>query len=335
MCYIRPVSAPSRLLVVGVLGIGLISVSMGAVLVRLSQEAPSLAIAAWRMTWASVLLAPWFLWERRRPGGIHWSRLHLLSGLSLALHFAFWISSLRYTSVAVSVLLVDTSPVIVAGLSRLFLNERLTWRGLSGLALTIGGSILLLHNDLQTLGDWRGPALALAGAGGVAVYLMVGRKLRAQASLVQYVFPTYLTAAVALVLLVPAAGLPLTGFSASTWGFLFLLGLVPQCLGHTSYNWSLRYLPATLVATLTLAEPVLAGLAAWWLLGELPPAGMLPGGLLVAAGILLVTAGGVATRPPAPRSPDGSHPDVARTSGWPAQPNDLRQASGRAKASPE
>jgi drug/metabolite transporter (DMT)-like permease len=321
--------------VVGVLGIGLTSVSMGAVLVRLSQEAPSLAIAAWRMTWASVLLAPWFLWERKRHAGVPWSGLHLLSGLALALHFAFWISSLRYTSVAVSVLLVDTSPVVVAGLSRLFLNERLTRRGLAGLTLTIGGSILLFQNDLQTLGDWRGPALALAGAVGVAVYLMVGRKLRAQASLLQYVFPTYLTAAIALLLLVPASGLPLTGFSVPTWGFLFLLGLVPQCLGHTSYNWSLRYLPATLVATLTLAEPILASLAAWWLLGELPPAGMLPGGVLVAAGILLVTAGGVATRPPAPRSPGGWRPEVARSSKWPAQPNDPPPASAQAKASRE
>ncbi len=294
-----------------VLGVGLTAVSLGAVLVRLSQEAPSLVIAAWRMTWASALLLPFFLTERRRNAGTVWTRWHLVSGLALALHFAFWISSLRYTSVAVSVLLVDTSPVVVAALSRLFLNERLTGRGIAGLALTIGGSILLFRNDLETLGDWRGPALALAGAVGVAIYLMLGRKLRAQVSLLQYVFPTYLTAAAALLLLVPAAGLPWTGFSTTTWVFLFLLGLVPQCIGHTSYNWSLRYLPATLVATLTLAEPVLAALAAWWLLEEVPPAGMLPGGLLVACGILLVTLGGVASQPPAPRSLGGSPPGTA------------------------
>lgn len=276
---------------------GMVAVSMGAILVRLSQEAPSLSIAAWRMLWASLLLLPWYLRERQAGAVGRWSRLHVISGIALALHFAFWISSVRYTTIAVSVLLVDTSPVVVAVLSRLFLQERLTGRGLIGLVLTIAGSVLLFHNDLQTVGDWRGPALALAGAAAVAVYLLVGRKLRQESSLFAYVFPTYLTAAMVLLVMAPLAGSPLTGFSPLTWLFLFLLGLIPQTIGHTTYNWSLRFLPATLVATLTLAEPILAGLFAWWLLGEVPSAGMLPGGFMVGAGILLVTLGGVRSSP--------------------------------------
>jgi drug/metabolite transporter (DMT)-like permease len=282
--------------VIAVLVTGLSAVSTGSILIRLSQEAPSLTIAAWRMTLASLLLFPLYLRRRRSGTAGRWTGMHLVSGAALALHFAFWISSLRFTSVAVSVLLVDASPVVVAICSWLFLNERLTGRGLAGLVSTFAGSVLLLHNDLVTLGDWRGATLALAGAAAVAIYLLIGRRLRQESGLIEYIFPTYFIAACFLMVIALVSRSPLTGFSPTTWLFLFLLGLVPQCIGHTSYNWSLRFLPATMVATLTLGEPVLASLLAWWLLGERPSAGMLPGAILVAAGILLVTLGGVTTK---------------------------------------
>ena len=283
---------------IAVLATGLSAVSVGSILIRLSQEAPSLTIAAWRMISASLLLLPLYLRRRRSGPAGRWSRLHWISGAALALHFAFWISSLRFTTVAVSVLLVDAAPVVVAICSWLVFNERLTGRGLTGLVSTFVGSVLLLHNDLITLGDWRGATLALAGAAAFAIYLLIGRRLRQMGSLIEYIFPTYFIAACLLIVIALVSKSPLTGFSPMTWLFLFLLGLVPQCIGHTSYNWSLRFLPATMVATLTLGEPVLAGLLAWWLLGERPSAGMLPGGLLVATGILLVTLGGVSTKKP-------------------------------------
>lgn len=298
-------ASPSRWVTIPVLGTGMLAVSMGAVLVRLSQEAPSLTIAAWRMVFATLILLPFYLRERRNGVAGGWTRMHVLSGIALGLHFAFWISSVRYTSIAVSVLLVDTSPVVVAVLSRVFFGERLSRNGLIGLVLTIVGSFLLFRNDLETVGDWRGPALALAGAGAVAVYLMVGRRLRQDCpGLLAYVFPTYLTAAVLLLVLAPVLGSGLTGFSGGTWVFLLLLGLVPQSIGHTSYNWSLRYLPATLVATLTLAEPILASLLAWQLLGETPSKGMIPGGLMVGLGILMVTLSFTGRRRTSDRLPE-------------------------------
>jgi drug/metabolite transporter (DMT)-like permease len=277
-----------------ILAIGLFCVSSGSILVRLSQEAPSLSIAFFRMFWASLLLAPVYFLNRPTTRVSSWP-LQLLTGCALALHFAFWIASLRFTSVAVSVLLVNTSPAVVAAFSFFFLGERLTYRGLIGLFCSFLGGLVLVWNDLNQLGDWRGSVLALLGAAMLAIYLLVGRKLRQNISLVGYIFPTYLLAAGVLALIVSLSGTPVTGFSYKTYGFLFLLGLVPQCIGHSCYNWALRYLSATLVSVIILGEPVLATLMAWWILGETIGAAVVFGASLVGIGIFAVSRKGVRT----------------------------------------
>ena len=221
----------------------------------------------------------------------------LIAGCALALHFAFWIASLRYTSVAVSVLLVNTSPALVAVYSHFSLRERLTRRGITGLSLALSGSLVLVWDDLSRLGDWRGATLALLGAVMLGVYLLSGRTIRQTRSLIHYVYPTYVIAAAVLGILVLLSGYSLTGFSTRTYIFLFLLGLVPQSLGHTSYNWALEHLSATTISTLILAEPVLATILAWWLLGEEVGPVIIVGAVLVGAGIYLVSRWGIETAP--------------------------------------
>lgn len=275
----------------------MISVSLGGVLAKLGQqEASSLTIAFFRLLWAGVLLFPFYAIRRsdgppgRTPTLFTW---FFLAGGALALHFAFWIGSLRFTSVAVSVLLVNTAPILVAILSYLLFAERLTRRGLLGIVLAFGGSSTLLASDLQNLGDWRGGALALAGAVMLAIYLVAGRRIRQERSLLAYVYPTYVLAALILAALVLAEGESPLKLSRTTHLYLFLLGVFPQCIGHTSYNWGLGYLPATLVSTLVLAEPVLATFLAYWILGEAIGLEAVAGGAAVLAGIALVTGRGV------------------------------------------
>jgi drug/metabolite transporter (DMT)-like permease len=287
----KQIEAPPTIRLFSILAIGLICVSSGSILVRLSQEAPSLTIAFFRMFWASLLLSPLFLWSRSGITISSWP-LQILTGCALALHFAFWIASLRFTSVAVSVLLVNTSPAVVAAFSFFFLGERLTVRGLLGLLLSFLGGAVLVWNDLNQLGDWRGSVLALLGAAMLAVYLLVGRKVRQSASLIGYIFPTYLLAALVLAGIVFFGSAPISGFSWRTYCFLFLLGLIPQCLGHTCYNWALRYLSATLISIIILGEPVLATLMAWWILGETIGQTIVFGAALVGVGIFTVSRWG-------------------------------------------
>jgi drug/metabolite transporter (DMT)-like permease len=223
-------------------------------------------------------------------GGV---RERAVAGIALALHFAFWISSLRYTSVAVSVLLVNTSPALVAAISYLLFRERLTMSGIVGIGLTFTGSVFLLYDDYSRLGDPRGALLALLGAFALGAYLLAGRSIRGRISLLSYVVPTYAVALVVLALCTLLSGSPVVGFSAHTFTYMVLLGLVPQALGHTSYNWALAFVPATVVSTVIVAEPFLATLLAWWILGESVGSVVIVGGLLVAGGIFLVSTKGV------------------------------------------
>ncbi len=275
---------------------GVLAVSTASTFIRLAQGAmPSLAVAAWRLTFASLMLAPFALatcfpeW-RRLPRRAWW--LVLASGAVLSIHFYTWITSLALTSVAASVVLVTTNPLFVALIAHFFLGERITRSTLLGLILAIAGSAVIGAGDLGE-GTHRltGDLLALAGAVAAAGYMLLGRNLRARLSLLAYVFPVYATAAVLLLGMSFLAGVPLTGYPSGAWLWVFLLALVPQIVGHSSFNWALGYLSATFVALTVLAEPVGSVILAWLVLDEPPTWAALAGGVLILGGIAVASLG--------------------------------------------
>ncbi len=292
----RPAFPPVLALAVGVLGI-----STASTWVRLAQrDLPSLGVAAWRLTLAALILAPPALWPRRTAHGWLWPRPEwrglshrvwgwlVASGVFLALHFYLWITSLALTSVAASVVLVTTNPLFVAVIAHFVLGERLTARMVKGMVMAFAGAVIIGLGDMgegmhRPLGD----VLALAGAVAVAAYMLIGRRLRARLSLLGYIFPVYATAAVVLMGVAVIAGVPLLAHPPRTWLWLLLLALIPQLMGHSSFNWALRHLPATYVALSVLAEPVGATLLAWAVLGESPTMMAVMGGMLTLGGLAL------------------------------------------------
>ncbi len=288
------------------LGLGLVAVSAASLLIRYAQSegVPSLVIAAYRLTLASLVLAPIAVWrqsaELRAFTGRQWA-LVLTSGIFLGAHFAAWISSLAFTSVASSAVLVSSAPLFVAIIAALGLRERLSRPVLIGLLLTLVGAIVVGLSDACSPAGcppWQsfvqgsafvGDLLALLGAVAFAVYLVAGRALRATVSLTSYIFATYATAALVVGLVVWLARLPVTGYSGRAYMWLTLLALVPQLLGHSSFNWALKYLPATFVSVTVLGEPAGAIVLAALLLREVPGIIELSGILLILAGILLAS----------------------------------------------
>ncbi|MBN1449697.1 MAG: DMT family transporter [Anaerolineales bacterium] len=302
--------------------IAILAVSTASIFIRFAQrEAPSLVIAALRLTLASLALTPFAL-SRHRAELRKLTRgelsLGLLSGIFLAVHFATWITSLEYTSVASSVVLVSTGPLWVALLSPIFLKEPLTKPVLIGMALALlGGTVIGLGDSceltLPPTGTMRllspdgslrsgsiscppfsefvqgeaflGNFLALAGAWAVAGYLMIGRRLRGGMTLIPYIFIVYGIAAVVLLGLMAVAGQSPAGFSPSTYVWILLLALVPQLIGHSTYNWALRYLPAALVSITTLGEPIGSAILAYFILREAPTVLTIFGGALILGGI--------------------------------------------------
>ncbi len=274
--------------------VGITAASTAAIFIRQAQTAiPSLAVAAWRLALASLLLAPFALATRRAE----WRQLTrqewllaLVSGVMLALHFAAWISSLALTTVAASVSLVATSPLFIGVLSHFVLKERLTHQMLIGLPLALVGTVVVAWGDAgQGTHRLTGDLLALLGAVGAAGYFLIGRRLRGRLSLLAYIFPVYGTAAVVLMALAAFSGAPLGGYGGSTWLWLLLLALIPQIVGHSSLNWALAYLPATYVAVVTLGEPIGSSTLAWLLLHEPPTVVTVAGAALILGGIVVAT----------------------------------------------
>lgn len=289
--------------------IAILAVSTASIFIRFAQNdgAPSLVIAALRLTFATLMLAPIAL-AKHSAEIKRFTRkeilLGLFSGIFLALHFATWISSLEYTSVASSVVFVSTGPLWVALLSPMLLNERLAKTAIIGLGLSlVGGTIIGLSDACAWNGGLSCPALqevlqgravlgnflALAGAWTVTGYLIIGRKLRANISLIPYIFMVYGFAAIALIIIMLAAGHSPFGYAPKTYGWIFLLAALPQLIGHSTYNWALKYLPAALVAVTTLGEPIGSAILAFFILNETPTLATILGGVFILAGIYLAS----------------------------------------------
>jgi drug/metabolite transporter (DMT)-like permease len=278
--------------------VGLAAASSASILIRFAQrEAPSLVIAAARLVIASAILAP-IAGTRYRAEYNRLTRrdgaLASLSGVLLALHFATWISSLEYTTVASSTVLVSMSPLFVAMASWLFLRERIGRGVILGLVIALAGSAIIGLSDADQASHAArhallGDALAVVGAVTVAGYLLIGRRLRAKLSLVPYITIVYGTAAVALVALALAARQTFAGYSSITWLWFLLLALGPQLLGHSAFNWALAHLPATFVSIATLGEPIGSTLLAYLILGEAPTPVKLAGAAMILIGIVIAT----------------------------------------------
>ena len=292
-----------------VLVFGILAISTGSILVRFAQNsAPSLVIAAWRLSLAALILAPLALTRDRgvlRALRRNEMTLALLSGMFLALHFATWISSLEFTTVSSSVVLVTTTPLWVALVSPFFLKEPITRPVMMGMILALIGGITIGLSDSCTwqAGDlacpgigelvrgraFLGDMLALAGAMFAAAYVIIGRKLRVNVTLLSYIFLVYGAGAVLLVGIMLFSGNTAFGYTPITYVWFLLLALIPQLLGHSSLNWALKYVSAAYVSITLLGEPIGATILAYFLLDEAPTTIKVFGAILILTGIFIAS----------------------------------------------
>ncbi len=304
-----PPSPRRSVLTLGLLA-GILAVSTAAIFIRFAQAegAPSIVIAAARLTLSALALAPFALTggrsDLRRLTRREWL-LALLAGVFLALHFAAWITSLEYTSVASSVILVTTTPLWVALAAPLVVRERIHRTAALGMGLALAGGIVIAVSDvcafqgaglvcppMETFFSGRamfGNFLSVFGAWMAAGYLLVGRKLRAKLPLTPYVFVVYSMAAVVLIFIMLEMGKSPLGYSPMTCVWFLLLALVPQLVGHTLFNWALKYAPASFVSVTLLGEPIGSTILAIFLFGELPGGLKIGGAALLLAGIWLAS----------------------------------------------
>lgn len=284
-----------------VLVAAVLAVSWAGPLVRFS-DAPALAISLWRLILSVALLGAIVALRGNAAEIRTLSRrdrsLALLGGACLAAHFWTWIASLSLTSIASSVVLVNTQPVFVVALSALVLRELPVHRQAVGIGVAMVGALVIGWGDFHRgSAPLLGDALALAGAVFVAGYYVIGRELRQRLDIWNYALLIYGIAAVLLLGIVIAhPDVSVVGYARNDWLVFLALAVGPMLIGHTGVNYALRYVPAYVANLAILGEPVGATLIAWALpaIGEVPSVQTLIGGAVLLCGIAIGASAGTA-----------------------------------------
>jgi len=265
---------------------GVVAVSFAAIFIRLST-APPLIISFYRMFFSSVLIFIYASWRRgigselRKLTGKDLGLL-VIAGLFLSIHFAFWVTSLSHTSVASSVVLVTTQPLFIVLIESTFLDKKPSKRFLFGLAVAAVGSFLIGYGDFRgaefgIIGD----VFALMGAIMAAGYFLIGGEVRQRIKILPYILIVYGFSSVFLLGFCLVAGLPLVGYSPYNYSLFLLLAAIPTLIGHTSFNWLLNEVKASMVGVTILGEPIGSSLLAIVFFEEYPSYWVIAGGSFV------------------------------------------------------
>ena len=285
-----------------------LAVSVSAVLGRLA-DMDSMGIVFYRLLLTVVIMSPLILLRYRREllnAPVRDVMFCTLSGIVLALHFYVFYESLNYTTVASSLVFIDTSVFFIA-IIMLFLGERVSKAGWAAIAVTFAGSVIISMSDIAG-GMLFGDLLALSGAVLFAIYAVIGRRERASMSAMTYTFIVYTAAAMTALVLSLGMGTDLHPTANDLW---CALGMAVFCtlLGHSVFSWGLKYEKASFIAVVNLLEPVFGSAIAFVVLGEVPAATVVAGAAVVLLGVYLfsrVTEPDTVTssaRPPQPGSP--------------------------------
>ncbi len=273
---------------------GLLSFSFSPILVRLASDAPSVTVATWRTLFAVAFLAPFAVRrtasELRSLSVKEWG-LVILAGVLLGMHFVAWIESIYQTTVASASVLFTTNPIFIAILGFWILGERLHRRTVAAIVVAVIGAGMIALGDanesMRPQPEW-GNMLATASAFLFACYLLIGRVVRRRSSWLAYVFPLYVVVAITVLIYALASRTPLVGFPSQVYILCALMAIGPQLLGHGSFNYAVKYVPAAVLGAAGLVEPVLAAVWAWLLFDEVPASLAIAGALVVLASLAMI-----------------------------------------------
>lgn len=277
------------------IAIGVVSVALSAIFVKLST-AEAGVIAFYRMLFSVLIMLPVFWFKYRREVSIFSKKDWIYSsiaGIFLAFHFIFWFESLNYTSVASSTVLVTLQPIFAFLGTYFFFKERLSIKTILSAVVAILGSFIISWGDFKVSGTaLYGDLLALIGCALITGYLLFGQDVRKRISLITYTFVVYSISTVTLLVYVLMKGESLGPHPSADWFWFILLALIPNLLGHTLFNWSLKWVSTNVISIAILFEPVGASILAYYVFQETLSASQITGGIVVITGILLFVVDG-------------------------------------------
>ena len=278
--------------------ISVVSVSFAAIFI-VSVDAPSLSIAFFRLLFTTMLILPVVLLHKKTRDELktlpRWTLYTMIGiGVVLAAHFALWITSLEFTSVASSVILVTAHPIIVGPISHFFLKERLSFANIMGIIISFSGVIVLVYGNYgfaTSIDTLEGNLLAWAGGVAAGLYILGGRHLRCQISVIPYVFVVYTIATIVLFIFCLMANISFSFISQRDIFIIFSMAVISGIFGHTLYNWSLAQVRASVASVALLGEPIGSSLFAFILpwINQIPSIYTIIGGTIIILGIFFTT----------------------------------------------
>jgi drug/metabolite transporter (DMT)-like permease len=298
--------------------VGIIAISFSSIFVKWS-DAPVSVQGMYRLLFTIILMLPFVLKHGttlKRISGREWTLL-ILSGTFLALHFLFWMGSLKLTTVASSTILLSLQPVFVMAGAYIAFREKTTKPAIVGMVVAIIGAVMIGWGDIGISSQHtQGDILSILGTIVVAIHMLIGQKLLKTIPAALYSFTVFLTAVIVFAIYNTLLLIPMTGYSGKDWGIFLLLAIVPTVFGHVLFNWLLKYVTAATISMAILGEPVGASLLAYLLLNETLNITQWFGGVIVLSGLyyfLKNTQKQKKHKPPAPiKSPVTTGPIVKK-----------------------
>lgn len=265
--------------------IAIVSVSFAAILIRMSEAEP-LAIATFRMGISSIILLPLFLIKGKKNILKKDLRIFILSGLFLALHFYVWITSLRFTSIMSSTVLVTTNPIFVSIFSFFIFKKKIKIKTILAIILSLLGIICMSYGFSFSI-NFKGNLLALFGALFASLYIISNYYLRKKYELIDIVFPVYSISFFFLLVLSLFLNIKLYPFCLKEYFLFFLIALIPQVIGHSIFNYSLKFFSPVFISLSILGEPIGATIFGIIFFKEIPKILEILGGFLIITGIVI------------------------------------------------
>lgn len=253
----------------------------------------SITLVFYRMLFASLIILPYLIFRcRKELFSIDFRNLAIcvFSGIVLAVHFAAYFESLRFTSITSSLVLVDTSVFFVAAIMLIFFKEKISLKGWLAIAITFAGIVVIAVNDFRTgENSLYGDMLALLGSVMFAVYAVIGRRERSRLSTTVYTFIVYFSSAITALIIMAATGEEII---CSANDMFCALGMAVFCtiLGHSVFNWGLKYEKTSFIAVSSLLEPVFGALLGFLIFSEIPAVLIIVGSIIVLAGVYIFSA---------------------------------------------
>ena len=280
--------------------ISVVSVSFAAIFIVSLEDTHPLSIALYRLLFTTILIFPFVMLRKKirdeLRGLTHSSFLIMLGiGFILAAHFALWITSLKLTSVASSVILVTAHPLLVGPVSHFFFKERLSIINTIGIISSVFGVSILVYGNYgfssSAIDTLEGNMLAILGGVAAGLYILGGRKIRKTVSIGSYALVVYSVGTIVLFVLCLLFNAPTFALSVKELSVIFLMAIVAGILGHTLYNWSLEYIRASLASVVLLGEPIGSSILALvfpWI-HQIPSKFTIIGGGIILFGIYLTS----------------------------------------------